>query len=205
MKKTILYYSNGILDGSALDLAVKRRIAAARLPIVSVTQTPAGFGDNIVVNAGYSSSSIIRQIIAGLEHIGRGTVFFAEHDVLYDLSHWRLAPTAPVAYNTNYWRCERQWFVKRPPERVVLSMLIGDCAALLAHFKALSATPRILEPKRGDDDVELLESAAPCIDVRHPFCTNFQKSAGRRVKFLPGVGRSRGLRKHLNITFDFVW
>jgi len=206
MKKTILYYTNNMIDGTPLNRRVLSTLTRSGLAIVSVSQHPMGLGRNIVADGGYSAGSIIAQIITGLEVIGEGVVYFAEHDVLYDRSHWRLEPgEKPIAYNTHYYRLYKRYYTRRPKHRVVLSMLIGDCRTLLAHFTTLTETPSVLEPGRGTTDIELLASETPCVDVRHPFCLNRGVSSGQRRSVLSGYGHARDLRKALGIGGDFVW
>ena len=73
--------------------------------IVSVSQYPIDFGENIVVDFESSVLSMFKQILIGLKAIDTDIVFLVEHDVLYNDEHFNFTPPKKDVYfyNTNNW------------------------------------------------------------------------------------------------------
>jgi hypothetical protein len=154
------------------------------------------YASGLPVSASYGSvksrgyTQLVKQIIECL-HISEATyVFFCEHDVLYNNTHFAFTPTRDdiFYYNTNVWRWDY------PEERYItydrLISLSGLCVnRLLAldHYRQrleflerggdgdrlcrkMGYEPGTKKKKRGgfsDDDFETFHSAEPLIDVRH--------------------------------------
>jgi hypothetical protein len=192
VSKGILYYSTGLLDPK-IALPVQQQIARSGLPIVSVTLKPMAFGDNIVLDRQPSIVTLFTQIMTGLEASTADVVFFAEHDILYSLSHWAYEPddASTYCYNVNCWRWDY------PADRLIcydnMRSLSGLCAArslLLDHYhrrlalikqkgwqdgrdpgwaRRIGYEPGKLKRRGGIADEPLLDwrSCCPNIDIRH--------------------------------------
>ena len=104
--KGILYYTDNQCQERIL-LAVRKQLikCVGYSAIVSVSQYPIDFGENIVLNVKRSITSMFQQIVAGLEALQSDIVFLAEHDVLYHPSHFDFIPPEKDVYyfNTNVW------------------------------------------------------------------------------------------------------
>lgn len=96
----ILYYSSNELDGTPLNDWCKETILVSGLPIISVTQKPIDFGQNIVYTKqrGRSHSLLYKQILTGLKSATEPYLFFCEHDVLYHPSHFDFVPPRDDVY-----------------------------------------------------------------------------------------------------------
>ena len=104
---TIIYLTDNSLD-VALEVACQRLLlnAAQGRRIVSVSQRPMGFGDNVCVgDIGRSGLSMDRQMMAGLVEAKARWVAIAEHDCVYSAEHFDWTPTNDehFFYNDNCW------------------------------------------------------------------------------------------------------
>ncbi len=63
-------------------------------------------GQNIVLQGERSNTMYIKQILTALENLNTKYVYFTEHDVLYDKSHFSFTPPENniFYYNLNIWR-----------------------------------------------------------------------------------------------------
>ena len=107
---TILYLTDNALDpwlaGRCRELLLK---AADGLPIVSVSQKPLSFGENVCVGEiGRSGLSMDKQTLAGLSRIKTKWVAFAEHDCIYSQEHFKWTPPDDenFFYNDSVWLCQ---------------------------------------------------------------------------------------------------
>lgn len=107
--KGIIYYTDNHLRQPLFGLA-QEYIAASGLPIVSCSLKPINFGTNIVLADRLRSyPTMVDQILAALQALNTGYVFFCEHDVLYHPVHFEFTPPTDGTYyyNVNNWRW---WF-----------------------------------------------------------------------------------------------
>lgn len=103
----ILYYTDNELDeGILLKCQKQLRESVDGRRIVCVSLRPTDFGDNIVMKLERGPLAMFRQILRGLEALETDIVFFAEHDVLYNPSHFEFKPPRHDVfyYNTNVWK-----------------------------------------------------------------------------------------------------
>jgi len=106
--------------------------------IVSVSQYPIDFGENIVVDFESSVLSMFKQILIGLKAIDTDIVFLVEHDVLYNKEHFEFTPTKKDVYfyNTN------NWYVRPKDGKAIThtcQQVSGLCAyrdLLIEHYTA---------------------------------------------------------------------
>ena len=90
---TIIYYTCNYLEevNPVFVANTKRQLlkAAARLPIISVSQKPMNFGENVCVGPiGRHHLNIYRQILAGAKAAKTEYVAMAEDDILYSYEHF---------------------------------------------------------------------------------------------------------------------
>lgn len=133
-----IYYTSNRLE-ERLFLACQQQILKGfQGEIVSVSLKPLSFGKNIVLPLEPSYTSMVKQIITGLEVSTADYVFFLEHDVLYSKEHFDFVPAEKNVYyyNTNVFRWDY------PTERMVrwdnmltLSQLCVDRLFALDHYQ----------------------------------------------------------------------
>lgn len=135
--KSIIYYTDNRPDEKIL-LMVRESILKSGLPIVSCSLKPIDFGLNIVLDLEPGQVAMVKQIIAALEASEGEYIFFCEHDVLYNPSHFDFTPLRKdiFYYNTNVWRWDYEG------NKVVtydhFCSLSGLCVSkdrALAHYK----------------------------------------------------------------------
>jgi hypothetical protein len=125
---TIVYYTD-----NRLPLEFERRCqrelikAAEGKPIISVSQKPLDFGENICVgDIGSSVHSIFAQALAGVSAARTRYIGLAEHDCLYTAQHYNWTPPDDETfyYNVAHWFVDfatgRYAYYRRKP----MSMLI---------------------------------------------------------------------------------
>lgn len=107
---TVIYYTSNYLDAHNpyfLENTKKQLLLAIDdLPLISVSQKPIAFGENICVgNTGRSHLNIYRQILTGTRAAQTKYVAMAEDDILYSYEHFHnYVPEKDVfAYNMNKW------------------------------------------------------------------------------------------------------
>jgi len=91
---TILYYTSN-KEGELFEGRVRDNILAnsGGLPIVSVSQKPIDFGENIVVgDVGTSGFNMFRQVWLGLQRVKTPFVISAEADCLYPPDYFSFVP-----------------------------------------------------------------------------------------------------------------
>jgi len=184
--KGILYYSHNILDGTKINNTCRESLINSGLPITSVTHKPIDLGTNIVVDLPKTLGSMLEQIIVGLENMTEDYVYLAEHDCVYDLSHFNIK-SLTITYNTNMWRLTPLGYWKHPDTKPVLSACTGPRLLILEAikdklaqykkrehlFKKHKYVKMLYEPGRGggksgkDTKCLLVASENPCLDVRH--------------------------------------
>jgi hypothetical protein len=167
--KGIIFYSNGIEE-----------------PIRSmVMDTIKGLPVTVSLSSGNSYKEMVEQIIDCLERSKEKYVFFCEHDVLYNPTHFEFTPPRDDTfyYNTNVWRWDY------PKERYItydrlinLSSLCVNRLFALDHFKRrlplikdrlsrkMGYEPGTKKKKIGgfsDEICETWRSEKPLIDIRH--------------------------------------
>ena len=124
LTKGVIFYTDNRLN---LDIAhrvqkqLKEAVGSKR--IVSVSLKPMDFGDNIYMPLERGYLTMAKQILAGLKELDTDIVFFCEHDVLYDKSHFDFTPKEKniYYYNVNVWK------VKYPEGNAVK---VDDCRQL---------------------------------------------------------------------------
>lgn len=176
IKKGIIYYSDGV------DVPLKQQNWANLVGLgLPMTESHLKKGQT------RSYKQMVTQIIDCLKRNPAKYVFFCEHDVIYDSTHFEFTPEKDniFYYNSNVWRWDYPNDRYFTYDRLLsLSALCVNREFALDHFKRrLKAIPKgdVLcrkmgyEPgtkkkKRGgfsDDDFETWQSRRPLIDIRH--------------------------------------
>lgn len=190
----IFYTDNEIFE--PIKSTVMRLIGEADLPIVSCSLKPLDFGKNIVLNEKRGYIAMIKQIITALENLDTRYVFFCEHDVLYNDSHFQFVPSRDdiFYYNRNNYRwefgadkviqhdrmlplsvmcCNRELalkFYKYRWEKMQEIGLLEFHNSQSSWIRKIGFEPGTKKKKRGgltDDDFDTWESKVPVIDIRH--------------------------------------
>ena len=141
--QTILYLTDNSLDKDIASLCQNVLYREAKgLPIISVSQKPIDFGENVCVGEiGRSWSSLYKQLLAGLEITKTDWIAIAEHDVLYNSEylHYQPSDSSVFWYNMNCWLVvgpnsnhpELYGMYSYWPRRYALSQLIAPRQLLL--------------------------------------------------------------------------
>jgi glycosyltransferase involved in cell wall biosynthesis len=134
IKKGIIYYTDNILDEKIMS-ACQKQLLKSQLPIVSISLKPINFCKNVVVPLERGYLTMFKQILIGLEVIDADIVFFAEHDILYDPSHFDFTP----ANNDLYYYNENVYHVSIDGKCVFyyakrLSQICAFRKTLLTHY-----------------------------------------------------------------------
>lgn len=139
--KGMIYYTDNQLDPAIAEPVRERLAAIARdkgLPIVSASLKRLAFGKNVWFHSHKRGAlTMFRQILGALENSTADVVFFCEHDVLYDASHFDFTPPdrSKVYYNLNLWQVRVRdghavyWDAKR------VSQLCGYRDVLIEHYR----------------------------------------------------------------------
>ena len=105
--KGIIYYTPNDLN---LKIAhkVQKQLESIGLPIVSASLKPMTFGKNVCIKKKKGYMAMFKQILAALEAQDTDIVYFCEHDVLYDPSHFEFTPPKKDVwyYNVNVWKLD---------------------------------------------------------------------------------------------------
>ena len=134
-----IYYSDFHVEPKIQDICVRNLKDVFHGNIVSVTlNKPIDLGTNIVLKGERSNTMMVRQILTALENSTKEYVYFVEHDLLYDPSHFSFLPPKDDVfyYNTNLWRWDY------PNDRIVtydnltsLSQMCCNRVWALEHYK----------------------------------------------------------------------
>lgn len=106
--KALVYYTDNTGDPELMQGCRYQLLKCMEdydFPIISVSQKPLDFGENIVMDIGRSVLSIFRQILAGLEKSTADVIFLIEHDLIYHPSHFDFTPEKKDVfyYDRNRW------------------------------------------------------------------------------------------------------
>ena len=104
---SLIYYTDNQLDPFLFAKCQEKLLEAAQgKRIISVSQKPLDFGDNICVgNIGRSNESLFTQVLTGAKAATTKYVALVEHDCLYSPEHFNWQPPNDFVfwYNVNHW------------------------------------------------------------------------------------------------------
>ena len=111
---TIIYYTaNTIRDNTAAGVRdYLLKVTENKFPIISVSQKPINFGENICVGEiGKSKYNCYKQILIGVKEAKTKFVACAEDDTLYAKEHFEYRPPEGVfSYENNMWLAEEKMY-----------------------------------------------------------------------------------------------
>ena len=128
--RSIIYLTDNTLDPEIMALCQRKLVeVSGDLPILSISQEPLDFGENICVGAiGRNWLSFYKQVLAGCDAAGTEWVAIAEHDCLYTSEHLHYQPGdgSVFWYNDNRWLV--QWGGNHPELNGMYSWWPGSLA-----------------------------------------------------------------------------
>lgn len=134
----IIYYTDNRIKNPIRDV-VRYFIKKSGMPIVSCSLEPIRFGKNIVLDGRQRSyPTYLLQIYTALTNLDTKYVFFCEHDVLYDTSHFDFTPPRDDVfyYNGNVWRWKLHNFKLVTYDKMrPLSCLCVNRELAIDHYK----------------------------------------------------------------------
>jgi len=107
MKAGCIYYTDFHVDYNIMKICQKRLQESFDGEIVSVSLNRSlDFGKNIILNENRGNITMFKQILLALKNSTADYIFFCEHDVLYNKSHFDFVPgnNDIFYYNTNVWQ-----------------------------------------------------------------------------------------------------
>ena len=183
VSKGIIYYTDNAVNLKLGD-RVRKQILKAGLPIVSVSLKPMKFGTNYVFKGERGYLSYNKQILRALEASSADIIYFCEHDVLYDTSHFDFTPPRKDVYyyDFNFWRVRASDRFAIHYDTHQVNLICAYRELLLQHYrekvKRIEATGFNMrmgfEPgcnrrhERIDEyKAESYHAKAPSLDIRH--------------------------------------
>jgi hypothetical protein len=188
---TILYYTANLISGH-FSKQVRDYLLTSSMgvPIISISQRPMDFGENICVGEiGANIFNLYKQILIGAKKAKTRFVACCEDDTLYIPEHFTFeTPNDAFYYNINHWHlCTDVFYYQghRIMSQCVAptDMLINSLELRFAKFPDLQSVTRGFgEPGRGERHIGLPEvkidrfrTQTPSITFRHD-----QSLSGRR-------------------------
>lgn len=167
--RVIVYYTDNNLERSLADAARKNLIkAAGPIPIISVSQEPLNFGQNICVGKKPKTKlSMYEQMLEGVKAAPDDSfIYLCEHDVFYHYSHFEKVPPKDDAVwinqNKYHWQQGNHFYLKAKDQKA-WSMATGSKKYLLEKLETT------VKNKMGEMKVRWFKynSERPNIDIRH--------------------------------------
>jgi hypothetical protein len=207
---TILYYT---ANECKVREYIQSQLQKHAYPIVSVSQEPLDFGENICVGKiGRSLQNIYWQVLQGAKRAKTDYVALCEDDCLYVPEHFNYRPAADrFAYNLNRWLLHTEDAMYSYRKRPVLSQCIAprqlliDCLERRFQLKEIPkkycGEPGLFDHKLGLPKLkyETFETKEPNVVVCHNKDTSGRKYHGHhaeaRKRLLPWGTGSRVLKK----------
>jgi len=173
---TILYYTSN-KEGSEFEKRVRDLIIkhSGGLPIISVSQKPIDFGENICVGEqGASGFNMFRQVLIGLERVKTPLVISAEADCFYPPEYFQFIPPKDnVCYrNTNTWVMPqwRSWYWQKR-ESATHAQVVGTKFYLDRLNKLFKGAPKWSVEEKNFPK-ERLRKEDVFDDIEYWFCPN---------------------------------
>lgn len=209
---TIVYYTSNSIDNKlAKNVMDNIKGCSNGARIISVSQKPMDFGENICVgNIGKSLENIYYQMGLGVKKVNTKYVALCEDDCLYTSDHFLHRPQN-ISYNLNRWCLHEDLKVFSYRNHIVLSQLISPTSVLIDWInarkdvqvpKSMAGEPGRFERKLGirEFQIDKFMSDKPNIVVCHSKNTSGRKYIGKDSepkKYLEPWGNSEELLKKL--------
>lgn len=136
---TILYYTaNKINNDFATRITNYIKSNVNGMPIISISQKPIDFGENICVgDIGQSYKNVYKQILLGALEAKTKYVICCEDDILYTSDYFNYRPQiAPFAYNLNRWNLHTTKDIFSFTNRIIMGQCIAEREALIECLTA---------------------------------------------------------------------
>lgn len=207
LTKSLVYYTDNRCEERITKL-VRRQLlkTCPQWQIVSVSQYPIDFGQNIVLAQPRGALTMFEQILAGLRASTADVVFLVEHDVIYHPSHFDFTPPRRDVfyYNEHCYKVDAKtgqalFFYTKQTSGVCAyrKLLLEHYERRVARVQKEGFTRRMgFEPgthkfPRGIDDypAERWMSEFPNVDVRHASnltASRFKKEEYRSQRSIKG-------------------
>lgn len=195
--KGIIYYTDNKVN-MRLGHKCRKQILKAGLPIVSVSHKPMDFGENYVYKGPSGYLAYHEQILLALEKSTADIVYFCEHDVLYDRSHFDFTPPKKDVYyyDFNFWRVRASDRFAIHYDTHQVNLICAYRELLLSHYREkvkrikesgfnmrMGFEPGCNRRKEKIDDfkAEAYFADKPSLDIRHE--TNLTRSRWSKSEF----------------------
>ena len=194
-KRAIVYYSDHHVDEDLMRACQKNllKVTGRQIPIISVSQQPLSFGQNVCVGEKpRCNRSIYEQIMAGLEAAPEGAVIYlCEHDVAYAPAHFAHIPAIKerIEYNQNrYYYAPGQRDYLKARGKWPLSQLVAYREYLMEQVqRALDESDQPSTELYRGVRTHKFESERPNVDIRHG--KNFSQDGRWKKEYYAGVSR----------------
>jgi len=190
--KGIIYFTDNQLDekiATACQTQLKKCVKEKY--IVSASLKPMKFGKNIHLPLERGYLTMFKQILAALEASTADIIFLAEHDVLYDPSHFQFFPPKKDVFyfNTNVWRVrENDGFAVRTTDCRQASGLCAYRDLLIDHYRKRVKMVEGLSKKLDEKEFSSF--------IRH---LGFEPGTHGRIKEFAGLRSERWESEHPNV------
>lgn len=124
----IIYYSSNRENPEFEKRVQENILSVTDLPIVSVSQKPIEFGENIVVgDVGTSGFNCFRQVQIALQNTDADYVISTEADCLYPPDYFTFRPSSEECYRNNnlYVMGDHRSYYWRKPEGATHAQIVG--------------------------------------------------------------------------------
>jgi hypothetical protein len=184
MTTGVIYYTDSRLEDNIAPKVREQLRKAFPGQIVACSLEPLDFGDvRLVLPLERSYLTMFKQILAALEVSTADFVFHAEHDVLYDASHFDFTPPEKdkFYYDLNWWKVRADGLAVHW-EAAQVSGLVAYRELLIDYYeeRVRAFNPdnfdRKFEPASGSEGLlETWRAPVPHIDIRHDTNLTFNK------------------------------
>lgn len=140
---TILYYTANKISEKIQNINI-RHLKKFGYPIISVSQKPMDFGENICVgDIGQNIQNIYKQVLIGAKKAKTKYVALCEDDCFYVEDHFKFRPQKPFGYNLNRWLLHLDCAKFSYRDRPILSQCIADREILIKNLEERFKLPEI--------------------------------------------------------------
>jgi len=208
---TLLHYTANVIPEPFAGNVRKHLMESAKgKPIISISQKPLDFGENICVgDIGRSVYNVYSQILTGAKAAKTKYVACCEDDTLYVPEHFDFEfPEDTFMYNVNYWRIHTHvyYYLERrgmcvcvAPTKLMVDTLETKFKAFpdenLSYRNKLFGEPGRFESRLGLPlvKIDVFRTATPLITFRHAWSLSGREGPGlkyRRESELPFWGKA---------------
>lgn len=199
---SIVYYTaNRISDSFAVNVRSHLlQSSGGNVPIISVSQKPIDFGENIWVKGLVPSVyNTYVQVLVGARCVKTQYVACCEDDCLYVPEHFEYRPSNAFSYNTNRWNVDEEGVYFYKHSRLMCmcvcptKLLVDTLEARFSKYPDPSACiPHLGEPGKYERQLRLpvvkmeeFKTENPCIHFNHRDSLGLRRGLRRRYEIIP--------------------